>query len=175
VIIGVIGCRLSGKSTFGEYLVENKSFKRLPMAAPIKQMLRSGLGLTKAHTDGELKQIPCDELCGMTPVHAMQTLGTEWGRNLMGKDIWLNRWSALCPKYDRVIADDVRFSNEMAAIKSKGGIIIRTRRTAVEGRDSHESEIYALQFKPDYEIRNDGTVEEFKNKIDALLSDLKIT
>lgn len=168
MIIGVIGARTSGKTTFSKQLVAN-GYVRMPMAAPIKQMLRDGLGLTMEHTDGELKQLPCNELCGKTPVQGMQLLGTEWGRNIIGEDVWLNAWLKDAGKHNLIVVDDIRFHNEFKVIQELGGIIVRIRRTGVEGADAHESEMYALQFKPDYEIRNDGSIEELNGKADMFL------
>jgi phosphomevalonate kinase len=60
----------------------------------------------------------------------LQREGTELGRNVYGKDIWikyLDNWISLY-KYrgiDNFICTDVRFLNEMEYIKQKGGIIIR--------------------------------------------------
>lgn len=168
-IIGVIGARTSGKSTFSKRFVEKHDYIRKPMAGPLKRMLREGLGLTHAHTDGDLKQLPCEQLEGKTPVEGMQTIGTEWGRNIIGPNIWLNAWLRDVKDEPLVIVDDVRFHNEFEAIQAAGGVIVRIRRTGVEGADAHESEIYALSFKPDYEIRNDGTICELLGKADMFL------
>lgn len=168
MIIGVIGARTSGKTTFSRQLVLEHGYVRKPMAGPLKRMLREGLGLNVEHTDGNLKQLPCPELCGKTPVKAMQTLGTEWGRNVIGEDVWLNAWKRTIQE-GLVVVDDVRFPNELDAVKALGGIIVRIRRTGTAGVDAHESEVYALQFEADYEIRNEGSIAELNGKADMFV------
>ena len=44
------------------------------------------LGLGEAHIEGALKEVPCELLGGKTPRYAMQTLGTEWGRDTDQQD-----------------------------------------------------------------------------------------
>lgn len=173
-IIAIIGARRAGKTSFSQLLENSFWFKRVPMAGPLKEMLRVGLGLTTEHTDGDLKQSMCYELCGHTPVEAMQTIGTEWGRNLMGATIWVRRWGKLIDDVPRVSVDDVRFQNEIDAIRERGGIVVRIRRPEVEGKDSHESEMYALELKPDYEILNNSSYEEFMEKCAGLCDKLKL-
>ena len=58
----------------------------------------------------------------------LQFLGTEWGRQQFGEDVWVN---ALLSKYDKVkddagymLVDDVRYVNELEAIQSVGGQVI---------------------------------------------------
>lgn len=60
----------------------------------------------------------------------LQREGTELGRNVYGKDIWikyLDNWISLYKfrGIDNFICTDVRFLNEIEYIKQKGGIIIR--------------------------------------------------
>jgi hypothetical protein len=51
-------------------------WRQVKFAGPLKSMCMA-LGLTEAHIEGHLKEVPCELLCGQTPRHAMQTLGTE--------------------------------------------------------------------------------------------------
>jgi hypothetical protein len=70
----------------------------------------------------------------------MQTLGTEWGRNLIADDLWVK--SAIRRAGDlRTVITDVRFPNEMEAVVAAGGVcfgITADWITPVEGE--HESE-----------------------------------
>ncbi len=59
------------------------------------EVRRSAKGYDAATEDkieGSLKAKPCSLLAGKTPRHAMQTLGTEWGRNCIGDGFWINLW-----------------------------------------------------------------------------------
>ena len=173
MIIGVIGPKQSGKSTLTKALVERYGFSRTAFADPIKKALMVAFGLTWEQVYGSEKEIPTDKLCGRTPRHAMKTMGTEWGREMIHPDIWLAGWRNTIPSGNLVI-EDVRFPNEHEAVKSTAdGCIISVRRPGCEYDSSHESEAHAdLPF--DYQIQNDSSMEEFESKIEAQLSEIGI-
>lgn len=157
-IIGIVGAKGCGKSTLGSWLATEHHFKHLPLAKPIKDML-TFIGLTEDHLNGHLKEAPCHLLAGKTPRHAMQTLGTEWGRKLISENIWLNLWRQQAASHPKIVCDDVRFANEVQAIKDMGGTIIRVRRpNGSEGSSNHESELYFSTLKADIEIVNDKDI-----------------
>jgi hypothetical protein len=168
-LIGLCGYAKSGKSTAAHHLVETRGFWRVPFAGPLKAMLQAA-GLSQEHTDGHLKEVPCDLLCGHTPRHAMQTLGTEWGRAL-GTDLWVNLWrikvERLMKAGDPVIVDDVRFPNEADAIRALGGKVIKIERPGIERPSSHASE--ALDFEVDHILSNSGTKDELCVMMDAMI------
>lgn len=129
MIIGLCGPEGAGKSTAAKLLRKAYGAKVLPFAAPLKRMLAS-LGVDDKHLYGspEEKTRPLDLLCGRSARTALQYLGTEWGRNLIGDDIWLRAWEhALDVESDPgdiIVADDVRFSNEAEAIEKRGGLLL---------------------------------------------------
>lgn len=171
MIIGLIGAKHSGKSTvFAKHLVDNYKFRVISHADPIKEMLR-GLGLTEEEINGHLKEEPCDKLCGATPRWAMQSLGSEWGRQLIHPDLWVHLWGLETNKYKHVVADGVRFQNEVDEIKRLGGITIKIRRPSKEGSSAHDTEIYAAGLKTDYEIFNmEGQQEQGIRRLEDILS-----
>ncbi len=168
MIIGITGPKQSGKSTLTKLLVDKYGFTRTAFADPIKIALMEAFGLTWEQVYGSEKEIPTDKLCGQTPRHAMKTLGTEWGREMIHPDIWLTAWRNTLPKGDLVI-EDVRFPNEHAAIKQDlFSYIIAVRRPGHDFDLSHESEAHGeLAF--DWKLDNDSTVEAFREKADAML------
>lgn len=108
--------------------------------APIHAMLRAfyqAAGLEpraiEARVTGDLKRAPCRYLEGRTPTEAMQTLGTEWGRENIGGALWASRWTDRAVRHladwRPIINDSVRFDDEVEAIRSRGGVVIR-----LEGR-----------------------------------------
>jgi hypothetical protein len=152
-IIGLKGKIGAGKSTAAEYFIK-RGYKLIRFADPIKNMLRA-LELWEERIDGSLKDIPCDLLSGVTPRYAMQTLGTDWGRDLIHTDFWVNLW---CDKADRhryVVVDDCRFLNEALAIRERDGVVIEIRRPAFPGAlDTHISEVQ--DWPADMRVLNDG-------------------
>lgn len=158
-IVAFIGRMGSGKSTAATALQSflRNRFYRVSFAEPLKEML-DALGVPDDNLYvGTEKETPLNFLCGKSARYAMQTLGTEWGRKLIGEDIWVN---ALMQRIDadqhlRHIIDDARFDNEVAAIRKRGGIIIRiVRGETTEVTHASEDNDHLVA---DYTINNNGT------------------
>src|SRR6266496_1168986 len=96
MLIGFVGRRRSGKDTAAAVLAA-KGFKVVRFAEGLKTMLAALLRLhdvselrIEQMIDGNLKKIPLGVLAGRTPRHAMQTLGTEWGRQCIRDTFWVD-------------------------------------------------------------------------------------
>jgi len=169
-LVALCGLAGSGKSTIAGMLIDDFDFHRVKFAAPLKKMLRA-LGLSNAHLEGKLKEIPCDILGMKTPREAMQSLGTEWGRNIIHPDLWINAWKHTVQDYlDRgfkVVVDDCRFPNERKAVQELGGITIMIERPGIAPVNSHISEQYLMMC--DATIVNDGSLSDLRSNIAALL------
>jgi hypothetical protein len=83
-------------------------------------------------------------------------------------------------EYPNWIISDVRFSNEVEAIKNRGGIIIRINRPpkidlgSRRGDFKHFSETALDNHKFDYIINNSGSLEDLKTKVEMFLKTCKI-
>lgn len=164
-IIAFTGSAGAGKTTAAQHLVAAHGFTRVRFAGPLKAML-AALGLTAAEIDGDRKEIPCDLLCGRTPRWAMQSLGTEWGRELIGSDLWTRAWRAALPPGD-VVVDDCRFPNEVDAIWAEDGTIVRVERPgAAKFETLHVSEAHALPYR--YALANIGSIDAFRLSVTQL-------
>lgn len=147
---GPIGC---GKTTAARVL-EEMGYKRVRFAGPLKAMTHA-IGLTPEHTDGALKEVPCDLIGGRTPRFFMQRLGTEFGRQMIADDLWIRAWKsavASLPEDVPVVADDVRFANEAKVVRELGGVVVKIDRDGYAGGGDHSSEQF--DFSPDYLIAN---------------------
>lgn len=172
-LIALCGLATSGKSTIAEYLLENRfDFCSARFAEPLKTMLVA-LGLSDEQLYGGLKATPSELLCGKTPRFAMQTLGTEWGRDLIGDSIWTNAWSAQVREAFAddfsVITEDLRFANEAAAVRALGGQIWRVTRSSLTQALSHVSETEQAKIAVDAEIFNNGSIKDLQDLVDAAL------
>lgn len=170
-IIGLCGLAGSGKTTIANHLVEHHGFVRLPFAGPLKAMA-GAFGLGPRELAGDLKEVPSDLLCGRTPRQFMQLLGTEFGREMIGEDVWVRAWERALGELAvdgfkplRIVADDLRFENEAAAIRRRGGVVVQLIRegagSATGGR--HVSE------QPERlggtAIKNDGAIAAAAQKL----------
>jgi hypothetical protein len=174
-LIAFFGPKGCGKSTAAKYLTDRRSFVGHKFAATLKNMLYE-LGIGREHIEGQLKETPCDLLCGKTPRHAMQTLGTQWGRELIGDNFWVGIWSkdvqTLFKRHHDVVTDDLRFPNEADAVRKLGGTIVRLYGRNDAHGDKHESEGHYDKLQFDYVIHNRGTIMDLHSAIEELLHDL---
>lgn len=166
-IVALTGAAGAGKSTAASYLTSQFGFKLEKFAGPLKDMLRA-IGLSEQEIEGEWKNDPCDLLMGRTPRHAMQTLGTEWGRGYMGENFWVNLWMARVADKRLVVVDDCRFPNEAAAVRQLGGTIIRiVRPSNLFGEEvyAHASEAHVSELPYDFEVVNDGSMASLNHRV----------
>lgn len=117
--------------------------------------------------------------------HALQTLGTEWGRRHLGADVWVNHAIERAQQIRRerpktiVVITDARFENEFIRIKAVGGLLWLIERPEARvpwwkrpwtwlGRHASEQAFYwpysAAAFA-DATIYNMGTIERFQKVV----------
>lgn len=172
MIIGVMGPIGSGKDLVGELVLRfakryaNKWFKVKKFAEPIKKGAAAMLGVAQYRfEDRRFKNEPLEELDGKTPRELMQLLGTEFGRNLIHPDVWVRLAMKGYNKDKDWIFTDVRFENEVKAIRKAGGVIWKIKGRG-EYTDKHESEEFSKNFRDaDYNIDNSTTIAALEKKI----------
>jgi len=173
LIIGLTGLARCGKSTIAAELERHHGFKRVRFADPLKNMLRV-LGLCEAEIEGILKEEPCAKLCGKTPRWAMQTLGTEWGRSIIGSDIWVNAWARLVAEVEGdTVAEDCRFENEAIALHDHGGVVVQVLRPGLV-RGSHISERGIPDHLISFSIRNGLGLDRIPERASMIIQTAKI-
>lgn len=171
-IVAFTGLAGAGKSTAAAHLVEHHGFQRVRFAGPLKSMM-AALGCTQEQIDGSEKETPCDLLGGKTPRHAMQTLGTEWGRDLITPDLWIRAWQAAVAKVPAgvpVVVDDLRFPNEVEAVRAAGGVIVRIDRPGAGTASTHVSEQHTIESVET--LRNVADPRYLFDLVDILVMDL---
>lgn len=168
-IIGIVGVAGSGKTIVARHLTENYGYSRSRFAEPLKNMLKHGLGLTDEEVDGDRKMVPLERFGGVTPRYMMQTLGTEWGRRCIYRNLWVDAWREWAVDQEGpLVVDDVRFANEAAVIRELGGTVWRVYRPGVEIM-RHPSELAMKDIKEDEFISNATTVGALLRSVDALM------
>ena len=116
-----------------------------------------------------------------------ETIGNDWGRDVIGKDLWLDIARARIELlheneaiYQPVVFDDMRYPNEFWMIRELGGLNIFVHRPKENGgRDSAwQSEGRLNDFPFDCTICNDGSVEDIRDEVDLFMerfSGVKVT
>jgi hypothetical protein len=172
MIIALCGLAGSGKTTAANHLVWQHNFARRPFAYHLKAMIAAGFGIAADVLDGprEGKEIPLDVLGGKTLREAMQSLGNEWGRELMCQDLWVRAWLKAAKTLPNVVVDDARYPNELEAVRSLGGRVIMLQRRGAGStvNPGHASERPDL-LVPDYVLNNNGSLDELREWFDAFL------
>jgi hypothetical protein len=166
-VIGLTGYAQSGKNTIADQFVANAGFEQHGFADALKgilyelnpriemfnndfigywhiQTLVDQKGWEEAKKEPEVRQL-------------LQRLGTEGGRKYLGEDAWVRTLFAQ-PHGARIVISDVRFPNEAAAIRARGGVVIRVWRDGVGPINSHASD--KIDFEPDFNVVNNGTPEQ---------------
>jgi hypothetical protein len=178
-LVGLIGAAGAGKSTVANILEYNYEFSKIRFANGIKSMLRAllyeaGVDHGRIHEmiDGSLKETACDELAGKSPRYCLQTLGTEWGRDFLSQNFWVDLTMHTVDNVlaisKSVVIDDVRFPNEVQAVKDSGGRIFRVMRDQDAIPEAgHKSEGQILEF--DACILNTGSVSDLEDQIAKLI------
>lgn len=161
-IVGLAGRKQSGKSTLAAALVERADFHIISFASPLKAMMESLCYYGNLYSPPPDREEPIHLFGGRSMRYALQTLGTDWGRDRISKSLWVDiamrRIEAL-PENARVVIDDVRFANELHAIINRGGSTFWIEANAPKD-DSHISENAIQQLDCDHVIHNHNMTEE---------------
>ena len=168
-LIALTGYKGSGKSTAAQHLARTHGYRRLAFAQPLKDMLIA-MGLTQEQVYGNKKEIPASILGSRTPRHAMQTLGTEWGRDMIDKNLWVNAVERRLIGDVPTVIDDLRFPNEAEMVRRRKGIIIFIARDGLQ--DVHPSETNIKDLPRDHTIINLEGLEELRKVTTDLLESL---
>jgi hypothetical protein len=156
MIIGVCGFIGSGKDTIADYLVNFHEFRRESFANTLKDAVSSVFGWDRTMLEGRTKEARewreqvdpwwAQRLAmpTLTPRWVLQYWGTEVCRKTFHDDIWIaSLENKLRQSKDNVVVSDVRFPNEITAIKNLGGKIVWVQRGALPEWYEHAVEANA--------------------------------
>ena len=212
MIIGICGFIGSGKDTAANYLVGWHGFRRDSFAGALKDAVASVFGWDRELLEGSTpesrtwrEQVDpwwADRLNmpDLTPRWVLQYWGTEVCRRGFHDDIWIAALeNRLRQRTGHTVISDVRFPNEIAAIRNAGGRILWVKRgalpewydCAVKENSTPEDEQYILEdhnelmpqkypqvhssewawvgTRFDAEIDNNGTVDQLYEQLKNLV------
>jgi hypothetical protein len=178
MIIGFTGRKFHGKDTAAKQLL---GYTPMSFASPMKETVKLLFGFSEDQVNGTLKE-DIDVRWNISPREALQFVGTEMFREHIqlllpdvGGDFWVRSLENRIPKDVNVVITDVRFPNEVAMIHRMGGKVIRVKRYVSDNSyGNHISEQHIDLLDVDYEIDNNGTIEQLHdcvNNIERSLAD----
>jgi hypothetical protein len=175
IILGLTGAAGSGKDTVAAHLVRAHHFQQLAFADPLRAMVAAGFGVGARDLERDRKELPLDWL-GVSPRYLLQTLGTDWGRNMINPDVWL---MVLKRRLDmaieegrlRFVISDVRFENEAALIRGMGGVVWHLRRPGTAPVEQHVSEAGVRAEDDDRFVNNVGSRDDLAALVDVFVID----
>jgi hypothetical protein len=168
-IIGMAAPKFGGKDTAADYLIKCMPWrKKVSFADPIKTMLQIGLDLSEAQLWGDLKE-EVDPRYGVTPRYLMQTLGTEWGRDMVKNDLWVQAAKTLYAGENIIIADvrNVPGNVEAQYVRDNGVLIHLIGRTQYSNEHISETEI--PRESGDIVVRNTGSLEDLYKELTPIV------
>ena len=167
-LIGICGSAGAGKSTFARYLSDiffelaQEPVRIIPFAKALKDMaINMGWNGLKDEKGRRL----------------LQLLGTDVCRECIDQDYWINQWNKKTASYmsdDKVlvIADDVRFPNEMSRILSLGGKVYKIIGRAYNDIDNSHASEQGLIVEEQYIINNDSLMSALRVPATKIIKEL---
>ena len=204
-IIGIVGFIGSGKDTVADYLVNFHGYKRESFANSLKDAVSQVFGWPRELLEGRTKESrewreTRDEWWSkrlkqdITPRYVLQYWGTEVVRKGFHDDMWVASLEhRLLNSQNDIVITDCRFPNEIKAIRSAGGRVIRIKRGPepawfddarsmnkgpsrnmswalskhnIEELGIHASETAWVGQKFDATLNNDGSLDELYSQIE---------
>lgn len=184
LLIGLVGRAGAGKTTVAQHLADEWAFEPIAFADPIQAMaltLFEEAGVDAAWAlERVLKDKPAPEL-GWSYRRIAQTLGTEWGRDLMGPDFWLqvaaHKVRVARMHQASVVISDVRFPNEAGWVIEQGGVLVRVLRPDLQplpaDAATHTSEHHAERLPVHHELPNGASIQTLCDRADDLVRSLR--
>lgn len=180
-IIGISGYAESGKDTIAAHLVHDHGFIRVAFADRLRELVlridpictpsgRTLARIVDEHGWEHAKRIP-------EVRRLLQEVGTGV-RDVVADDAWVH---ALFEPIDRerawdfvnLVIPDVRFPNEVAAIRERGGVVWRVNRPGTTAVNRHISERAIDGMRFDETIDNKLSIGWLHRQVDDALERLK--
>ncbi|WP_431888719.1 hypothetical protein [Nocardiopsis alba] len=185
--IALMGYAGSGKDTAADYLVEERGYARVAFADPVRESLLALDPIVHAEPEdyGDtyrgVRLSTLVGVCGWDRAkrvypevrRLLQAHGTEAVRGVIGDDVWvrlaLRRISAAWAGGRRVVITDVRFPNEVTALRAHGVRLVWLDRPGVGPANDHITERSVFPEDADAVIKNDGTPDDLARRLNEFL------
>ncbi len=153
--LSFFGPQQVGKSTVAKHICAKypEKFRYRNFAGPLYAMAEAFYGEIPAE-----KEAPQELSGGKSLRQFLQLLGTEFGREMLDQDVWMNQLRLGIIKDNAAglitVVDDCRFTNEYDMLTESGALHIEVSREGHGPKGTHPSEIEWQKFKADAQLRN---------------------
>jgi len=185
MIIGIHGLAQSGKSTAATALSTKLNIATFALAECVTNLCALMLDITHEEFLRKEKHqkitVSGTQWRHVTPEHTtVRKLMQNAGRELRKKDLYqiirhTEAKIAQHPFIANYIISDIRLEHEAHWLREKGGVILHIIGGRSTNQDKDITEV-PLAFQPalgDLKIKNHGTLEQYHDKISALIPELK--
>jgi hypothetical protein len=179
----VTGLKRSGKDTLGNYLVKNYGYIKAQPIACFKAAIQDWFDFSDDQMNNTRAKEKIDPRWGISPRKLMQLFGTDLMKTCLGNlapeyalvtgnNLWakiFKEWYLKQPDGKYVVCD-WRFPEEREIFGNLEGITtVRVINNRVVSSDTHISEQHIMKMSVNFEITNNGTLEEFYKNIDKVV------
>ena len=168
--LSFFGPQQVGKSTIAKHICAKfpERFRYRNFAGPIYAMAEAFYGELPTE-----KEAPQELSGGKSLRQFMQLLGTEFGREGLYQDVWMNQLKFGIQKDNAAglitVVDDCRFVNEFDMLTEAGAVHIEVSREGHGPKGTHLSEIDWQNFKADAHLRNSfDTMSEYEDYAEGI-------
>jgi len=176
-VIGLMGYAQAGKDTVALELVKAHDFTRIAFADVLRAM---AYALNPMVIDRHYRLQDAVDEHGWDYSKTrwpevrqlLQRLGTEAGRNILGENIWVDTALKLVIPGGKYVFSDVRFPNEVAAVRSLGGKLWRVTRPGTAPVNGHASEIALDHVTPDLIVQNSGSLTGLADRVGVFVANV---
>ena len=177
--IGICGCINSGKDTIAKILEAEYGFTRRAYSDPVYEILQTLNPLipiniaqfpgTYGRSTMRLQELVSfygfDFVKRNSPEvrRYLRYIGTECGRNVFGRDCWVDRMGVDSLYDEKTVITGIRFQNEVDFVKGNGGVVwVVSSTREIPPDPSHISEMLNYGAVSDYWLRNDGDLVQLR-------------
>lgn len=179
-IIGITGKMGSGKNAVGDILHEDFGYELIAFADPLRAEVAEAIrrqwmpdGISLHLWEIMLESTP-EQVYAKPTVNGMRELLQWFGsdfRRVQDPNYWVKKTAKRMKPGQRYAITDVRFPNEADFIINGGGVVWRVKRNGVKpnGINGHQSEKHIDRLHAHLAIDNNGTLDDLRDKIHAVL------
>ena len=168
MILGISGKAGSGKDTIANIIKElHSGTVILHFGDALKDIVSRAFNIVRETLDSQEGKKEIYPYLGITNREILQRVGTLFRENFF-ENIWINNVMNQIDNPNGIyIIPDVRYPEELKAIQSIGGVIIRVERPGIN-KMTHHSETALDNYPFEYIVNNDRTINDLSNKIKDL-------